>query len=187
MSQDKELSPEVKQRLRQAFSQEWREELRKSLPLKERMKIPRQKMPEREPEIRNKDFNEVNLGLDEKLAVEEARRCLDCANPQCVKGCPVGIDIPTFVKLIEIGDFVKSVRKIKETNSLPAICGRVCPQESQCEAVCNLKKATGVSVAIGNLERFVSDYEGTQGEVYIPKIPASTGHKGCLRPSLSQK
>jgi len=177
MSQDKELSPEVKQRLRQAFSQEWREELRKSLPLKERMKIPRQKMPEREPEIRNKDFNEVNLGLDEKLAVEEARRCLDCANPQCVKGCPVGIDIPTFVKLIEIGDFVKSVRKIKETNSLPAICGRVCPQESQCEAVCNLKKATGVSVAIGNLERFVSDYEGTQGEVYIPKIPASTGHK----------
>jgi len=177
MSQDKELSPEAKQRLRQAFSQEWRKELRKSLPVKERMKISRQKMPERKPEVRNKDFNEVNLGLDEKLAVEEARRCLDCANPQCVKGCPVGIDIPTFVKLIEIGDFVKSVREIKETNSLPAICGRVCPQESQCEAACTLKKATGVSVAIGNLERFVSDYERAQGEVYIPKIPASTGHK----------
>jgi glutamate synthase (NADPH/NADH) small chain len=92
----------------------------------------------------------------------------------------VGIDIPTFVKLIEIGDFVQSVRMIKETNSLPAICGRVCPQESQCEAVCTTKKATGVSVAIGNLERFASDYEALQGDVYIPPIPPSTGHKVAI-------
>lgn len=176
MSEKQKLSPEVKESLRKEFNQEWRKKLRKSLSVKERMKISRQKMPEREAEERNKDFNEVNLGLYEKLAQKEARRCLDCANPQCVLGCPVGIDIPTFIKLVEIGDFVQSVRKIKETNSLPAICGRVCPQESQCEAVCNLKKATGTSVAIGNLERFVSDYERMKGEVYTPQIPPCTGH-----------
>ncbi|MFQ6108685.1 MAG: NADPH-dependent glutamate synthase [Candidatus Aminicenantales bacterium] len=177
MTEKKKLSPEARERLRKEFSQEWRKELRKSLPAKERMKIPRQKMPEREPDERNRDFDEVNLGLDEQAAIREARRCLDCANPQCVSGCPVSIDIPTFVKLVEIGDFVKSVRKIKETNSLPAICGRVCPQETQCELVCNLKKATGTPVAIGNLERFVSDYERQNGKVYIPPIPPPTGHK----------
>lgn len=177
MTKKKELSPEVKEELKREFNQEWRKELRKSFHVKKRMKIKRQKMPEREPEERNKDFNEVNLGLDAKLAQREARRCLDCANPQCVLGCPVGIDIPTFIKLIEIGDFVQSIRKMKETNSLPAICGRVCPQEIQCEAVCTMKKATGVPVAIGNLERFVSDYERINGEVYIPQIPPSTGYK----------
>lgn len=177
MTEKKELSPEVKEYLRKEFSQEWRKKLRKSLSVKERMKISRQKMPEREPEERNKNFNEVNLGLNEKLAKREARRCLDCANPQCVLGCPVGIDIPTFIKLIEIGDFVQSVRKMKETNSLPAICGRVCPQEIQCEDVCTMKKATGVPVAIGNLERFVSDCERINGEVFIPQIPPSTGYK----------
>ena len=177
MTEKKELSPEVKEYLRKEFSQEWRKKLRKSLSVKERMKISRQKMPEREPEERNKDFNEVNLGLNEKLAKREARRCLDCANPQCVLGCPVGIDIPTFIKLIEIGDFDQSVRKMKETNSLPAICGRVCPQEIQCEDVCTMKKATGVPVAIGNLERFVSDCERINGEVFIPQIPPSTGYK----------
>ncbi|MCK4431684.1 MAG: NADPH-dependent glutamate synthase [Candidatus Aminicenantes bacterium] len=142
--------------------------------------MPRQKMPERDAEERNKDFYEVNLGLEAKMAKAEAQRCLDCANPQCVTGCPVGIDIPTFIKLIEIGDFEQSVRKIKETNSLPAICGRVCPQESQCEVVCNLKKATGVPVAIGNLERFVADYERINGNVYIPPIPPATGKKVAI-------
>jgi glutamate synthase (NADPH/NADH) small chain len=180
MAEKNTLSPEVKERLRKGFSEEWRRELRKSIPVKERMKMRRQKMPEREPEERNKDFYEVNLGLDEKAAVREAQRCLDCANPQCVLGCPVGIDIPAFIKLIEIGDFVQSVRKIRETNSLPAICGRVCPQESQCEAVCTTKKATGVSVAIGNLERFASDYERIRGEVYIPSIPPSSGRKVAI-------
>lgn len=176
----KEMPQELKERLRTAFNEEWRKELRKSLAAKERMKIPRQKMPERDAEERNKDFYEVNLGLEAKMAKAEAQRCLDCANPQCVTGCPVGIDIPTFIKLIEIGDFEQSVRKIKETNSLPAICGRVCPQESQCEVVCNLKKATGVPVAIGNLERFVADYERINGNVYIPPIPPATGKKVAI-------
>jgi len=173
----KEMPKELKERLRKSFQEEWRKDLRKTLPVKERMKIARQKMPEREPEVRNRDFFEVNLGLDAEAAKEEARRCLDCANPQCVMGCPVGIDIPTFVKLIEIGDFEKSVRKIKETNALPAICGRVCPQETQCEAVCNLKKATGIPVAVGNLERFVADYERMQGEMFIPSLPPPTGKR----------
>jgi glutamate synthase (NADPH/NADH) small chain len=177
MAEKKEIPPEIKEKLRTRFNEAWRKELRKSIPVKERMKLPRQKMPERDPDARNEDFFEVNLGLDEKLAKEEAKRCLDCANPQCVMGCPVGIDIPTFVKLLEIGDYEQSVRKLKETNVLPAICGRVCPQETQCEVVCNLNKATGVPVAIGNLERFIADYERNTGEVYIPKLPPSTGHK----------
>ena len=173
----KEMPAELKEKLKAGYNEEWRQRLRKSIPIKERMKIDRLHMPERDAEIRNKDFLEVNLGLREDMAVMEAKRCLDCANPQCVMGCPVGIDIPAFIKMIEIGDFTKSVRKIKETNSLPAICGRVCPQESQCEAVCNLKKATGVPVAIGNLERFVADYEQKKEEFYIPEIPPSTGCK----------
>ncbi|RLE01841.1 MAG: glutamate synthase (NADPH), homotetrameric [Candidatus Aminicenantes bacterium] len=177
MVEKKQLSPEVKERLKKEYLKDWRVALRKSIPVKERMKIPRQKMPERNPEERNKDFSEVNLGLRAKAAQLKASRCLDCANPQCVLGCPVRIDIPTFIKLIEKGKFIESVRKIKETNSLPAICGRVCPQESQCEAFCNLKKATGVPVAIGNLERFVADYERLQGEVYIPPSAPPTGHK----------
>jgi len=177
MVEKNQLSPDVKEKLKQEYLKGWRLALRKSIPVKERMKIPRQKMPEREPEERNRDFCEVNLGLAEEAARKEAARCLDCANPQCVLGCPVRIDIPTFIKLIEKGDFIQSARKIKETNSLPAICGRVCPQESQCEALCNLKKATGVPVAIGNLERFVSDYERLHGEVYIPPPAPATGHK----------
>ena len=92
------MPAELKERLRAEFSKEWRKELRKSIPVKERMKIERQKMPERNPEVRNLDFNEVNLGLDAKAAIKEAQRCLDCANPQCVMGCPVGIDIPSFIK-----------------------------------------------------------------------------------------
>jgi glutamate synthase (NADPH/NADH) small chain len=177
MAEKKEMSAELKETLRREFDKEWRKELRKSIPAKERMKITPQKMPEREPEERNRDFNEVNVGLDAELAKKEAQRCLDCAKPGCVMGCPVGIDIPTFIKLIEIGDYVQSVRKIKETNSLPAICGRVCPQEIQCEKACNIRKTKGEGVKIGNLERFVSDYERFKGEVYIPPIQPSTGKK----------
>ncbi len=173
----KKLSPELKEQLKKGFNEEWRKELRKSIPMKERMKISREDMPQRESEKRNKDFKEVNQGLTKEAAVKEAMRCLDCANPQCVKGCPVGIDIPSFIKLIEKGEFSESARKIKETNSLPAVCGRVCPQETQCEELCNLKKATGVPVAIGNLERFVSDYEREGGKVHIPEISVSTGRK----------
>ncbi|MBU4493876.1 MAG: NAD(P)-binding protein, partial [Acidobacteria bacterium] len=173
----KTLSPEMKEILRAEYNQDWRKDMRKAIPVKERMKIKRQKMPERPPDVRNKDFVEVNRGLDIKAAQKEAQRCWDCANPHCVLGCPVGIDIPSFIKLIEKGDFEASARKLKETNSLPAICGRVCPQESQCEEKCNLFKASGVSVAIGNLERFAADYEREKGKVKYPKIPPSTGHK----------
>ncbi len=177
MTEKQEISAELKERLKVEYDKEWRKELRKSLPIKERMKIPRQKMPEREPGARNRDFGEVNKGLDEEAAVLEAGRCWDCANPGCVSGCPVSIDIPSFIKLIEKRDLVGSIRKIKETNSLPAICGRVCPQETQCEIVCNLRKATGIPVAIGNLERFISDFERREGKVFLPDIPASTGRK----------
>ena len=180
MSDKQELSPELKARLKAEFDKDWRRELRKSVPVKERMKIPRQKMPEREPGVRNHDFKEVNRGLDLETARREAQRCWDCANPGCVAGCPVSIDIPSFIKLIDKGDIIASIRKIKETNSLPAICGRVCPQETQCEIVCNLKKATGQPVAIGNLERFVSDYERQEGEVFIPPIPPPTGKKVAI-------
>jgi glutamate synthase (NADPH/NADH) small chain len=180
MSEKKELAPELKEKLKAEYEKEWRKNLRKSVPVKERMKIPRQKMPEREPEERNKDFQEVNRGLGLGVAKMEAQRCLDCANPSCVLGCPVSIDIPRFIKLIEKGDLIASIRTIKETNSLPAICGRVCPQETQCELVCNLKKATGVPVAIGNLERFVSDYERSEGQVFIPPLPRSTGKKVAI-------
>jgi len=178
MAEDKkELSGEDKARLKAEFEKEWRKELRKTLPPKERMKIARQKMPERPADERNRDFNEVNQGLTPELAQEEARRCLDCANPQCVTGCPVCIDIPCFVKLVEKGDFLQAAWKIKETNSLPAICGRVCPQETQCEEVCTLKKAGGTPVAIGNLERFVSDYERWSGSVKIPPLPPPSRKK----------
>jgi len=176
----KQMPQELKEKLRAGFNLEWRKELRKSIPVKERIKLPRKKMPERDPEVRNTDFNEVNLGLNIKKAQEEARRCMDCANPQCVTGCPVGIDIPSFIKLIEIGDFVKSIRVLKETNGLPAICGRVCPQETQCEDVCTMKKGTGIPVAIGNLERFIADFEREQGEMFIPELPPSTGKKVAI-------
>jgi len=174
---NKKMPPEMKEKLRSRYNEEWRKKLRKSIPVKERMKISRQKMPERDAFERNQDFFEVNRGLSAKAAMEEAKRCLDCANPQCVMGCPVGIDIPTFVKLIEIGDWAKSARLIKETNALPSVCGRVCPQETQCEAVCNLKRATGTPVAIGNLERFVSDFERDTGQVAVPKLASPTNCK----------
>jgi len=182
MAEDKkkELDPDEKARLRAGFELEWRGELRKALPAKERMKIARKKMPERPPDVRNRDFKEVNLGLTPEMAQEEARRCLDCANPQCVTGCPVSIDIPGFVKLIEAGRFLEAAWKLKETNSLPAICGRVCPQESQCEEVCALKKATGVSVGIGNLERFAADFERGSGSLEIPPLPPPSGKKAAI-------
>ncbi len=178
MAEDKkELAPELKEKLRAEFEKDWRKEMRKSVPAKERMKFGRQKMPERPADERNRDFNEVNRGLTPEMAQAEARRCLDCANPQCVTGCPVGIDIPSFVKLIEGGRFLEAAWKLKETNSLPAICGRVCPQETQCEEVCTVKKAGGIPVAIGNLERFAADFERLSGSVNIPPLPPPTGKR----------
>ncbi len=143
---------------------------------KERMQIPRQKMPEQDPKVRGKNFNEVPFGYSEETAIREAQRCLKCKKPGCVAGCPVEIDIPGFISLIETGDFIGAAKKIKETNALPAVCGRVCPQEEQCEVKCILAKK-GDPVAIGRLERFAADYERNAGKVEVPKIAASTGKK----------
>ena len=129
-------------------------------PLKpsERMKIPRQEPIERPAEERSVNFLEVSFGFDDDRSLVEAKRCLDCKNPICIEGCPVGIDIPGFITLVLQGEYVGAVNKIREANYLPAICGRVCPQETQCEELCVLgKKLT--PVAIGKLERFVADYE----------------------------
>ena len=143
---------------------------------KERLKIERQKMPEQNPLERKNNFEQVNFGLSSEIAQLEAKRCLQCKRPFCVPGCPVGVNIPEFIRLIAEGDFVGAARKIKETNSLPAVCGRVCPQEEQCETPCVLTKR-GNPVAIGNLERFAADFELEQGEVKIPDLPKSTGKR----------
>ncbi len=143
---------------------------------KERMQIPRQKMPEQDPKVRARNFDEVPYGYDKEIAIREAQRCLKCKKPGCVTGCPVEVDIPGFISLIEEGDFVGAAKKIKQTNALPAVCGRVCPQEEQCEAKCILAKK-GEAVAIGRLERFAADYERKSGTVEIPKLAPSTGKK----------
>jgi glutamate synthase (NADPH/NADH) small chain len=143
---------------------------------KERMQIPRQKMPEQDPKARGKNFDEVPFGYSEETAVLEAQRCLKCKKPGCVSGCPVEVDIPGFISLIEGKDFIGAAKKIKETNALPAVCGRVCPQEEQCEAKCILAKK-GDAVAVGRLERFAADYERNTGKVQVPKIAAATGKK----------
>jgi glutamate synthase (NADPH/NADH) small chain len=139
-------------------------------------KIPRQKMPEQPPEVRRRNFEEVPLGLTEEFALKEAERCLQCKNPSCVEGCPVGIDIPGFIGYIKLREFTKSIRHIWQTNSLPAVCGRVCPQEIQCEGKCILGKK-GDPVAIGNLERFVADRERAQGKGELPPKQPPTGKR----------
>ncbi len=138
--------------------------------------VPRQPMPEQPPAVRVGNFREVPYGLTPDLAVLEASRCIQCKNPQCVKGCPVGVQIPEFIDLVAKGKFVEAARKIKETNSLPAVCGRVCPQEEQCETPCVLGKK-GEPVAIGRLERFVADFERVTGNVEIPSSAPSTGKR----------
>jgi glutamate synthase (NADPH/NADH) small chain len=128
------------------------------LTAKERMAIPRQQMPQRDGIERSRDFKEVNLGLAEQVAIREAQRCLQCKNPKCVEGCPVGIDIPGFAKLVAEGDFLAAAELVRKDNDLPAVTGRVCPQEIQCE-VCCVRCKSGAPVAIGWLERFVADYQ----------------------------
>jgi len=141
----------------------------------EKAKKERTPMPEQPAEERRKNFNEVALGYTKEDALAEASRCLSCKDPKCVEGCPVNVDIPGFIKLICEEDFGGAIEKIKGTNALPAICGRVCPQETQCEALCVLGKK-GQPVAIGRLERFCADYEH-QKSVKVPDIPKSTGKK----------
>ncbi len=139
-------------------------------------KIPRQPMPEQPPEERRRNFDEVPLGYSEEAAVKEAQRCLQCKKPACVTGCPVNIDIPGFVKLIAEQNFSEAIHKIWSQNSLPAICGRVCPQEIQCEGQCILGKKDK-PLAIGNLERFAADYERIYGRGELPEKAEPTGKK----------
>jgi glutamate synthase (NADPH/NADH) small chain len=145
-------------------------------------KIPRQPMPEQPPDVRRQNFDEVPHGLTPELAQKEAERCIQCKDPRCVKGCPVEIDIPGFIKLIKEGDFEGSIRKLWEMNALPAVCGRVCPQEVQCEGLCIIGKKEE-PVAIGNLERFAADYQRQHGRDILPPKADPTGKKvavvGC--------
>ncbi|MDF9829469.1 NADPH-dependent glutamate synthase [Parabacteroides sp. PF5-6] len=159
-------------------SETWREELRKSKKNKERADIARVHMPELDPTYRSRVRNEeVNLGLTTEQALLEAQRCLDCANPTCMQGCPVNINIPTFIKYIEKGQFLDAAKTLKETSALPAVCGRVCPQEKQCEAQCIHLKMKKEPVAIGYLERFAADYERESGNISIPEVAAPNGVK----------
>lgn len=144
------------------------------IPLKERMKIARTHMPERDPGVRSRNFEEVNLGLPPADALTEATRCISCAKPGCVVQCPVGVKIKEVVALISAGDYLAAASKMREDNALPAITGRVCPQENQCEGGCVLGRK-GAPVAIGNLERFIADYERTSGELGLPAIDAPSG------------
>ena len=138
--------------------------------------IPRQSMPEQEPAVRARNFLEVPLGYSPDTAKKEAERCLQCKNPGCVTGCPVGVDIPGFIDLIKEGEFTRAIRNLWTKNSLPAVCGRVCPQEIQCEAKCILGRK-GDPVAIGNLERFAADYEREHGTGVLPPKSEPTGKR----------
>ncbi len=156
----------------------WRVDLRNSMKAKERTSIERCIMPELPAESRRKSMHkEVNQGLEESQALLEAKRCIDCLNPTCVEGCPVSINIPSFIKNIERGNFSAAARVLKDTSALPAVCGRVCPQEKQCEARCIHIKMGKKPVAIGYLERFAADYERTSGNISIPKVAAANGKK----------
>ncbi len=158
---------------------EWRKELREKVKAKERTEIERVAMPERTPAERiTSQRLEVNTGLTKEMAMREATRCQDCANPTCMEGCPVCIDIPGFIKNIERGEFLEAAAVLKRTSALPAVCGRVCPQEKQCESKCfYLQKMKKAPVAIGYLERFAADFERESGQIAIPEVEAPNGIK----------
>ncbi|OQY05881.1 MAG: glutamate synthase (NADPH), homotetrameric [Bacteroidetes bacterium 4572_117] len=164
--------------LKEERSEEWRAELRKTQKVKERTSKVRVEMNEEEANIRNTNNIEVNSGLTEEQAVLEAQRCIDCPTPTCVSGCPVGIHIPNFIKKIEIKDFLGAATVLKDTNTLPAVCGRVCPQEKQCEAQCFYTlKMDQPPVAIGHLERFAADYEQNSGKMSVPEVATENNIK----------
>ena len=148
------------------------------LKAKDRVKIPRVRMPELDPAYRaTTRLEEVNQGLTAEMAMREAQRCLDCKHPSCVEGCPVNINIPGFIKQIEKGEFIEAARILKQTSALPAVCGRVCPQEKQCESRCIHHKMNSQPVAIGYLERFAADYERESGQTVLPEMAPSNGIK----------
>ncbi len=151
-----------------------------TLTVKERLAIPPQKMPELSPEVRSKTMDEVAIGYTKEQAITEAKRCLFCKKPGCIEGCPVRIDIPGFIAHIAAGDFQNAIDKIKETSLLPAVCGRVCPQEKQCQKKCVVGvslKDVEKSVAIGRLERFAADWERESGTIKVPEVKPETGKK----------
>ena len=157
---------------------EWRKELRASKKAKERTAIERVKMPELDPLYRaTTRTEEVNIGLTKEMALTEAKRCLDCPKPTCMEGCPVSINIPSFIKNIERGQFLAAAKVLKNTSALPAVCGRVCPQEKQCESKCVHLKMNEPAVAIGYLERFAADYERQSGNISVPKCDEPNGIK----------
>ena len=157
---------------------QWRKDLRASMKPKERVAIERVQMPELDPVYRaTTRLEEVDQGLTKKMALIEAKRCLDCGRPSCIEGCPVNIDIPSFVKNIERGQFLAAAKVLKNTSALPAVCGRVCPQEKQCESKCVHLKMGSKAVAIGYLERFAADYERESGASSLPEVAPSNGIK----------
>lgn len=157
---------------------QWRKDLRSSMKPKDRMAIERVKMPELDPAYRaTTRLEEVNKGLTEEMAVKEAKRCLDCAKPTCVEACPVNIHIPSFIKNIERGEYLAAAQVLKSTSALPAVCGRVCPQEKQCESQCIHLKMNEPAVAIGYLERFAADYERESGNILQPEMEPANGIK----------
>jgi len=148
-----------------------------------RLQIPPQDMPAQDPAVRRSNMEEVALGYTPAQAMLEAERCLQCKNAPCISGCPVRIDIPGFIGKIKEGDFLGASKIIKRTNLLPSICGRVCPQETQCQAPCTVGKALGgveKAVQIGRLERFVADYERAQGAMEMPHVAPPTGRKVAI-------
>jgi glutamate synthase (NADPH/NADH) small chain len=149
------------------------------LPAKQRTKIPRQQMPEQDARERARNFREVNLGFDAAVAEKEAQRCLACADPKCVHGCPVGVKVREVVDLVVDGEYLKAAAKLREDNVLPAVTGRVCPQENQCEGACILGKRFA-PLAIGHIERFVADFERATGQVGLPTPAPPTGKKVAI-------
>ncbi len=152
---------------------------RNPLKPRERMAVPRQEMPQADPRVRATNYDEVNLGFGLELAKEEAKRCLECASPKCTQGCPVGVDVRAFVDLVLAGDYLGAAAKIREANVLPAVTGRVCPQEHACEGAC-LLNAKVPPLAIGHLERFVADFERNADRVGLPPNAPSTGKKVAI-------